>query len=387
MSKIYVIVTHPIQYNSPFFDAISQDTCLDFRALYLSSFGVGQSFDKGFSTNVQFDVPLLEKHDYEFLFNPVPTFLRHSLLKFVNPKLWSLIWKQDEVFIFYGWNNLSTLIGVVLCYMRKRRFYLRSDGNLLRNNSHRSWKQNISHKMRVLFLDRILASATGALYIGCQNMMYYEKMGIDKTRLHFVPFAIDSSRFVSKIDYDFLFHFKNSNRFKNMNLPICIFVGKLIPIKGIDVLLEAAIQLREVCNFLIIGSGIQQKSLSKRYSEYENIYFEGFVNQLLLPSYYNVSTLVCLPSQQESWGLSISEGLACGLVPIVSDSVGCATDLVSTTSGLVFETGNSQDLCKKIFQGIQLSQDKSVNEKIEKVAGVFSMNNAVQLLKIALKSD
>jgi glycosyltransferase involved in cell wall biosynthesis len=121
------------------------------------------------------------------------------------------------------------------------------------------------------------------------------------------------------------------------------------------------------------------------YSNSENIHFEGFVNQSLLPTFYKLSSLVCLPSKQDSWGLCINEAIACGLVPIVSDSVGCASDLVETTSGLVFETGNSSDLALKIAQGLTLRTDTEVNEKIEEISSLFSMASAVQKLKVALK--
>jgi glycosyltransferase involved in cell wall biosynthesis len=384
MTRIYAVVTHPIQYNSPFFDAINMDPDLDFCALYLSSFGLNESFDPGFKERIRFDVPLVDNHQHEILKNPFPQKMRRSLFRFFNPKLWKIILNEDAIFIFYGWNNFSAIIGILICYTRSRRFYLRSDGNLLRGKSHRSWRQNFIHNLRVLFLNRILNKANGALFIGTQNRIYYEQMGFQDSKLKFVPFAIDSLRFSGSIDEGVYSGFMSSNRFIRMDLPICIYVGKLIPIKDVDILLQAALQFRGVCNFLIVGSGPEAENLMQKYINIENIHFEGFVNQSLLPTFYKMSVISCLPSKQDSWGLSINEAIACGLVPIVSDSVGCASDLVATTSGLVFETGNLPDLCAKITLALQLCTDKNVTRKIEQISAQFSMHSSVQMLKLGL---
>ena len=54
----------------------------------------------------------------------------------------------------------------------------------------------------------------------------------------------------------------------------------------------------------------------------------GFVNQAELPGWYGCGDVLALPSGREPWGLVVNEGMACGLVPVVSEAVGCAADLV-----------------------------------------------------------
>jgi glycosyltransferase involved in cell wall biosynthesis len=58
-----------------------------------------------------------------------------------------------------------------------------------------------------------------------------------------------------------------------------------------------------------------------------------------------------LPSDQEPWGLGVNEAMAAGAVPIVSDSVGCAPDLVTSETGWVYGTGDVSGLADAIAQG------------------------------------
>ena len=65
----------------------------------------------------------------------------------------------------------------------------------------------------------------------------------------------------------------------------------------------------------------------------------GFVNQAELPGWYGCGDILALPSGREPWGLVVNEGMACGLVPVVSDAVGAAADLVEGV-GEVFPAGD-----------------------------------------------
>lgn len=67
----------------------------------------------------------------------------------------------------------------------------------------------------------------------------------------------------------------------------------------------------------------------------------GFVNQMSLPGYYKLADVMVLSSSSETWGLSVNEGMACGLAVVVSDSVGCGDDLVkSGLNGYIYPTGD-----------------------------------------------
>ena len=79
--------------------------------------------------------------------------------------------------------------------------------------------------------------------------------------------------------------------------------------------------------------------------------FAGFKNQTELPACYAAADLLVLPSVSETWGLSVNEGMACGLPAIVSDAVGCAPDLIEPgVTGETYPCGDVAALAEAIVR-------------------------------------
>ena len=72
-----------------------------------------------------------------------------------------------------------------------------------------------------------------------------------------------------------------------------------------------------------------------------------------------------LPSDAgETWGLVVNEAMACGLPAIVSDLVGCASDLIEKdVTGWVFESGNWEQLTD-LFRRLS-SRSRPISEMAE----------------------
>ncbi len=77
----------------------------------------------------------------------------------------------------------------------------------------------------------------------------------------------------------------------------------------------------------------------------------GFVNQSKIAEWYGAADLFVLPSGREKWGLGVNEAMAAGAVPIVSDVVGCAPDLVTRDVGWLHPAGDIDALARAITEG------------------------------------
>lgn len=112
---------------------------------------------------------------------------------------------------------------------------------------------------------------------------------------------------------------------------IILFVGRIEPLKGIDILISAAAQLHEEADFfhaVIVGGDARAKtrvrelkSLATSLGVEHHVSFVGPVDHERLPLYYSAADVCVVPSFYESFGLVAVEAMACG-TPVVASRVG-----------------------------------------------------------------
>jgi glycosyltransferase involved in cell wall biosynthesis len=99
-----------------------------------------------------------------------------------------------------------------------------------------------------------------------------------------------------------------------------------------------------------------------------------------MPKAYAAADCLALPSDfGETWGLVVNEAMACGLPAIVSDRVGCATDLVEDgVTGRVFRFGDVPALADAIASSAGAPERLAMMgaEARERIAG-YSVEAAV----------
>ncbi len=110
---------------------------------------------------------------------------------------------------------------------------------------------------------------------------------------------------------------------------IILFVGRIVPLKGVERLLRAVTYLedKELKLVIVGGDGYSRfevdrlKRLSRRLHIHDLVSFVGSVNQEVLPFFYSAADVCVIPSHYESFGLVALESLACG-TPILATDVG-----------------------------------------------------------------
>jgi D-inositol-3-phosphate glycosyltransferase len=117
---------------------------------------------------------------------------------------------------------------------------------------------------------------------------------------------------------------------------VILFVGRIVPLKGIDNLLKAMTYLEKKRGIKLVVIGGDEhsqaelqrlKSLSWSLKIHESVIFLGLVQQERLPFYYSAADLCVVPSYYESFGLVLLESLACG-TPVVATKVGGAESVI-----------------------------------------------------------
>ncbi len=129
-----------------------------------------------------------------------------------------------------------------------------------------------------------------------------------------------------------------------------LFLGRIVPEKGLEYLIQAYKQLHTEKKLVIAGGGSDTeryvKDLQDLCASEERIVFTGFVEGQLLEELYSNAYLYCLPSDLEGMPLSLMEAMSYGNCCVVSDIPECA-DVVEDY-GIVFQKGNVADLTDKL---------------------------------------
>jgi rhamnosyl/mannosyltransferase len=118
---------------------------------------------------------------------------------------------------------------------------------------------------------------------------------------------------------------------RSMNQRIVLFVGRLVPYKGVDVLLEALQGLRAVA--MIVGDGplrAQLEAQSRALDVADQVRFLGSVDDDELAALYRACDVFVLPSvtRQEAFGVVQLEAMAAGK-PVVSTDLGTGVGWVN----------------------------------------------------------
>jgi glycosyltransferase involved in cell wall biosynthesis len=129
----------------------------------------------------------------------------------------------------------------------------------------------------------------------------------------------------------------NQNRdFTGATLRV-VFVGRLVPLKGVSMLLDAfriafdAVSGRMTLD--IIGDGPERAALEERALGCPGVRFTGQVPRERVMEVLKASHVLALPSIREFGGGVVVEAMACGTVPIVAD-YGGPRDLVPSEAGV-----------------------------------------------------
>lgn len=169
---------------------------------------------------------------------------------------------------------------------------------------------------------------------------------------------------------------------------IILFVGRIVPIKGIDKLLMALNHLENIerLRLLVIGGDKncqdevnRLRRLSKSLKIESSVTFLGLVEQEKLPYFYSAADVCVFPSHYESFGLVALESLACG-TPVVATDVGGIRSVVRDgETGYIVLDNVPQLLAEKITLALSTPRAKtdascSIRESVFK----FSWSNIAE---------
>jgi glycosyltransferase involved in cell wall biosynthesis len=388
--RLAIVVSHPIQYYSPWFRDLASRTELQLKVFYLWDFGITEKRDPVFGTSFKWDVPLMEGYESTFVPNVSKDPGTHHFKGLDNPGLVDAIseWKPDAIMLIgYNFKSLLRLI-----FSRR----LRNVPILFRGDSHElapaiGWSTKIKRFLRRLIFrrfDRVLA-------VGIASVGYFLSSGMPKERIRIVPHCIDNDRFQSAANEAAreALLWRREMGISESSLVI-LFAGKLDDVKRPQDLLAVFQNLLGYgavgdAVLLMVGSGPLEAELKAIAGEHlgRNVFFAPFQNQSAMPRVYAAGDVLVLPSRSETWGLAVNEAMNLGIPAIVSSHVGCGPDLIREgETGWIFKAGDQSDLERVLMDALSDPERlRKMGENAKELISGFSYQAASQGVVDAVK--
>ena len=334
--RIGFLVSHPIQYYTPIFRELAKRCDLTVYFAHRQT-AEGQAA-AGFGTAFEWDIDLLSGYSSRFLTNVAKHKSTDHFRGCDTPEIaQEIAGGRFDAFVVPGWALLSYWQAAWAC----RRAGLPV---LVRGDSHLRGRRNpLLRLAKSVVFPSLLRRFDGFLYVGQRNREYLQHYGVPAERLFFSPHCVDNDAFRDGSDVA---------RRSGVGDETCspgakrlLFVGKLMENKHPLDLVGAAARLRQKgtpIEVAFAGSGTMAEQVGQAAKDAGvPVHFCGFVNQSRMPAVYASADVIVLPSQSETWGLAINEAMACGVPAVVSDTVGCAPDLiVPGSTGATFPHGD-----------------------------------------------
>ena len=317
MTRKTLIVTDVIApYRIPVFNVLARLPGLDLHVVFLAE------------TDERLRQWRVYTEEIRFSYQVLPSWWwrsgRHDLL--INRGLWPALKKQNpHVIICGGYNYLASWEALLWARRRRVEFLLWSESNGDDARAGRTWVESL----KAYFLKK----CDGFVVPGKASFGYLKTLGCDDRSIVTAPNAVDNNLFALQAEK---VRTQATQFREKLKLPsrFILFVGRLVPEKGVFDLLEAYATLesgvRSEVGLVFAGDGISKGELARRAGHISPgiVCFPGFAQREDLAGFYALADVLVLPTHSDPWGLVVNEAMACGLPIIVSSVAGCSADLV-----------------------------------------------------------
>ncbi len=287
---------------------------------------------------------------------------------------------MPDIIIAHAYRHLHTIKALKIASKLKIPCILVTHAPFERRKT-RTLMQNIIVGAYDYFIGkRLVNKFSKILMIAPWELDHLLKLGLPKKKIGYSPNGVKEEFFSSK---------KNKSLSKSI-----LYMGRISPIKNIEVLINAMNLVGSKANLLIYGPA-EQKYLDKL----KNIVFKNKLEKrvTIINKEYDLkiqlatldkSEVFVLPSKSEGMPQSLLEAMARGKLVIGSNISPIASMIDNGKNGFTFEENNSKDLANKINKIINLqdSKKKTLSINAQKFASRFRWNLIVEKLnEIILK--
>jgi len=350
MPRLAIVTSHPIQYQAPWFRALARE--VDVTVFFAWKQDAKGQAAAGFGTEFEWDVPLLDGYEHEWLSNVSPSPNVDAYAGCDTPEIADRLARgRFDACLVNGWYLKSYVQAIRACQAQRIPLLMRGDSHL------KTPRHPIVSVAKYVPYRWGLSRIDAHLVVGAANRRYLRHYGVPEDRLFFAPHFVENDRFAASADEARAAGEALAIRASIDARPdttVFLFAGKVIekkrPVDFVAALAELGRRGIRAAG-AVVGSGPLQPALDAQARESGvDLRWLGFRNQTEIAACYAAADCLVLPSDgRETWGLVVNEAMACGIPAIVSDAVGCAEDLIEPgRTGEVYPVGDVAALADRM---------------------------------------
>lgn len=240
--------------------------------------------------------------------------------------------------------------------------------------SDTQWRNSWSQKINCLISPWHLKKAFTHLWVaGIYQYEYARKLGFTKNQIIYNSLSCDTDLF-QQVSLE-----QKQNHYpKNF-----LFIGRFVPVKGLDLLINAWQQIpdKRGWTLTLIGDG----PLKEEFRGINDVIIKDFMSQVGLIEEIRETGCFVLPSKFEPWALVIHEASASGLPIIATDECGASPHFVISNYNGFQVQANVESLKNALEQIIAMepTQLYQLSENSRKLAANITPElGAAQLMSI-----
>jgi glycosyltransferase involved in cell wall biosynthesis len=344
--RLTIVQTHPVQYNAPWFRHVARHCPeIELTVVYAARPGPEQQ-GAGFDLPFEWDTPLLDGYVWRLVreSREGDDFSTGRFRGLDVPSIGAVVADTSpDIILVPGWHSVTCVRALLSA--RRRGVPVLYRGDTHNGAAPAGWRRAAWHvKTRAL-----LSLYSGCLSVGRLSREYLESHGVAPTRIFASPHAVDNDWFAASAAPYLSDAGRAAARAACGGRPddfIVLYAGKVEAHKRPIDAVRAVAALGPNAVLAVAGWGDLEGEVGAEADRLGvRIAWLGFVNQSMMGRVYAGADCLVLPSDRESWGLVVNEGMATGLPAVVADRVGCAPDLiVPGETGEVFRAGDVDDL-------------------------------------------
>ena len=217
------------------------------------------------------------------------------------------------------------------------------------SSTYESPSASIRYRVR-----RVMAKLADAFVVNGRTGKAYllDVLQVQPERVFARPFLVPSLKVLTHYDETEAPQLAN-----DLKRPIFLYVGQIIPRKGLKNLLAACMLLKQKgydnYTLMVVGDGEQRSELETFVCESgleQQIHWVGKVSYRFLGAYFQFADVFVFPTYDDIWGMVLTEAMAFGKPVICSTGAGAAEMVQEAENGFLYAPEAIEALAEKMRQ-------------------------------------